>query len=472
MIDLVSLVACVAARHRTPPPRPPPRRARRASPPRSRRLPGWTSWTRPRDERATPPRVPVDRFQFPFCRVRVGRGGAPSGIGHRQDVARLPASHERVQVAVDARQTLQHVVPVRLRAIVIIVHALAFVVDRAARSSASGGARTSDPTGDAVDDGSRPAAGSRRAPPARPPEAAISTGETPSRAIERRQLLSARGGRPAVAHGARGRRQPRTSTASERVTQLRVGQHAKDRKFGGLQTRFTNRQGTRRSAPRFVSSKRSERFCLRSHIRFSLPGTPRFSRDRARRKTHPARAAGFRRRGATEGLNATGLKPPEADRVRRRSGDECAVVEMHSAYSRQTSNHRFFQIPVARAGAGERRDASAWSSRGAFAVLGSENMPRVSRETSARSRTRSTSPATRPIGAGPLSASGLGRASFLMRDLVPFLGRRMPDRGTGLRRGVDVHRAIRARRGVGTAIALVLRRLPPARDATRGPWRA
>ena len=158
--------------------------------------------------------------------------------------------------------------------------------------------------------------------------------------------------------------------------------------------------------------------------------------------------------------------------MRRRSGDECAVVEMHSAYSRQTSNHRFFQIPVARAGAGERRDASAWSSRGAFAVLGSENMPRVSRETSARSRTRSTSPATRPIGAGPLSASGLGRAAFLMRDLVPFLGRRMPDRGTGLRRGVDVHRAIRARRGVGTAIVLVLRRLPPARDATRGPWRA
>lgn len=98
--------------------------------------------------------------------------------------------------------------------------------------------------------------------------------------------------------------------------------------------------------------------------------------------------------------------------MRRRSGDECAVVEMHSAYSRQISNHRFFQIPVARAGAGERRDASAWSSRGAFAVLGSENMPRVSRETSARSRTRSTSPATRPIGAGPLSASGLAARLF------------------------------------------------------------
>ena len=98
--------------------------------------------------------------------------------------------------------------------------------------------------------------------------------------------------------------------------------------------------------------------------------------------------------------------------MRRRSGDECAVVEMHSAYSRQTSNHRFFQIPVARAGAGERRDASAWSSRGAFAVLGSENMPRGSRETSARSRTRSTSPATRPIGAGPLSASGLAARLF------------------------------------------------------------
>ena len=125
---------------------------------------------------------------------------------------------------------------------------------------------------------------------------------------------------------------------------------------------------------------------------------------------------------------------------------------MHSAYSRRTSNHVFFRFPSRAAGAGERRDASAWSSRGALAGLGSENTSRVSRESSARSRTRSTSPARRPTGAGLQSASAR-RVFSRLRQHAFFGSSDAPtrDRASG---GVDIHRATRARRGIGIAIRM------------------
>ena len=98
-LDLVSLVACVAARHRTPPPRPPPRRARRASPPRSRRLPGWTSWTRrasrrTRDAAAGSVRsIPVPVLSR-SCRPRWRAQRDRTPPGRRVS---SPASHERAR---------------------------------------------------------------------------------------------------------------------------------------------------------------------------------------------------------------------------------------------------------------------------------------------------------------------------------------------------------------------------------------
>lgn len=113
---------------------------------------------------------------------------------------------------------------------------------------------------------------------------------------------------------------------------------------------------------------------------------------------------------------------------------------MHSAYSRRTSNHVFFRFPSRAAGAGERRDASAWSSRGALAGLGSENTSRVSRESSARSRTRSTSPARRPTGAGLQSASAR-RVFSRLRQLAFFGSSDAPtrDRASGRRRYPSGH---------------------------------
>ena len=73
-----------------------------------------------------------DRFMSALSRsCRPRRVAGERRIGHRQDVARLLRGGRRVQVAVDARQTLEHVVPVRLRGRGRgRVHALAFVVER------------------------------------------------------------------------------------------------------------------------------------------------------------------------------------------------------------------------------------------------------------------------------------------------------------------------------------------------------
>jgi hypothetical protein len=77
----------------------------------------------------------------------------------------------------------------------------------------------------------------------------------------------------------------------------------------------------------------------------------------------------------------------------------------------------------------------------------------ASRASRAHARERAR-PAPRGVRQAPVSNRHLRDASFLVCDNLPFLGRRMPRRGTGLRGGVDVHRATRARRGIGIAIRM------------------
>jgi hypothetical protein len=77
----------------------------------------------------------------------------------------------------------------------------------------------------------------------------------------------------------------------------------------------------------------------------------------------------------------------------------------------------------------------------------------ASRASRAHARERAR-PAPRGVRQAPVSNRHLRDASFLVCDNLPFLGRRMPRRGTGLRGGVDIHRATRARRGIGIAIRM------------------
>ena len=179
-----------------------------------------------------------------------------------------------------------------------------------------------------------------------------------------------------------------------------------------------------------------------------------FPRPRARRKSHtPLAQQGFRRRGATEGLVATGLKPPGGPiacgggRATRARLSRCTVRTPGGPRITFFSDSRRAR-PAPENGETRARGHRAGRSRG--------SVPRTrhaspANRAHARERAR---PAPRGVRQAPVSNRHLRDASFLVCDIVPFLGRRMPRRGTGLRGCVDIHRATRARRGIGIAIRI------------------
>ena len=179
-----------------------------------------------------------------------------------------------------------------------------------------------------------------------------------------------------------------------------------------------------------------------------------FPRPRARRKSHtPLAQQGFRRRGATEGLVATGLKPPGGPiacgggRATRARLSRCTVRTSGGPRITFFSDSRRAR-PAPENGETRAHGHRAGRSRGS--VPKTRHASPANRA-HARERAR---PAPRGVRQAPVSNRHLRDASFLVCDIVPFLGRRMPRRGTGLRGGVDIHRATRARRGIGIAIRM------------------